>query len=51
MRSTSWVSKHQLLFEVFGGYFIQRTGGDTSGGKAQLFRLGENFLVLQAEFL
>jgi hypothetical protein len=38
-----------LLFEVFGGYLIQRTGRDARSGYAQLFRLGENFFVLQVE--
>ena len=41
----------KLFFEVFGGDFIQRTGGDSSGGNAQLFGLGEYFLVLQAKLL
>ena len=40
-----------LLFEVFGGNLIQRTGGDPCGGKTQCFRLGKNSFVLQAEFL
>jgi hypothetical protein len=40
-----------LLFEVFGGNLIQRTGCDPCGGKTQSFRLGENHFVLQAEFL
>jgi hypothetical protein len=40
----------ELVFEVFGGDLIQRAGRDPCGGNAQLFRLGENFFVLQAEF-
>ena len=45
------VSNDELLFEVLGRDFIQRTGCDASGGNAQLFRLGENLFVLQAELL
>jgi hypothetical protein len=40
-----------LLFEVFGSDFIEGAGGNTRGGNAQRFRLGENFFVLQAELL
>jgi hypothetical protein len=50
-RRTVGVSEGKLLFEVFGSDFIQRTGRNPGGGNAQLFRLGENFFVLQAEFL
>jgi hypothetical protein len=46
-----WIGQNQLLFEVLGSDFIQRTGRNPSGGNAQFLRLGENFLVLQAEFL
>jgi hypothetical protein len=41
----------ELLFQVFGGDLIQRTGSNASGGNAQFFRLRENFLVLEAELL
>jgi len=39
----------ELLFEIFGGDFIQRAGRHPRGGNAQFFRLGQNFFVLQAE--
>ncbi len=38
----------ELLFEVFGSNFIERTGSHF-GGNAQGLGLGENFFVLQAE--
>jgi hypothetical protein len=37
-----------LLLEVFGGDFIERTGGNLSAGNAQSLGFGENFFVLQA---
>jgi hypothetical protein len=45
------VQQDQLFFEVLGGDFIQRARRDASGNNAQLLGLGENFFVLQAEFL
>jgi hypothetical protein len=39
----------ELILEVFGGDFIQRTRGDPRGGNAQFLGLGQNFFVLQAE--
>jgi hypothetical protein len=30
----------ELVFQVFGGDFIERTGGDPRGGNAQFLRLG-----------
>jgi hypothetical protein len=44
-----WIGQNQLLFEVLGSDFIQRTGRNP-GGNAQFLRLGEDFFVLQAEF-
>jgi hypothetical protein len=43
------VGQHNLLFEVFGGDFIQRTRRHFGGGKAQRFGLVENLFVLQAQ--
>jgi hypothetical protein len=43
--------KDNLLFEVSGGDFIQRAGGDPGGGQAQFFRLGQDLFVVQAELL
>jgi hypothetical protein len=45
------VRQDELLFEIFGGNLIERTGGDPGGGKAQFFRLGQNLFVVQAELL
>ena len=41
--------QNELLFEVFGSDFIERTGGHTRRGNAQSFGLGEHFFVLQAK--
>jgi hypothetical protein len=41
----------ELLFEVFGSDLIERAGGNPRGRKVQLFGLGENLFVVQAELL
>jgi hypothetical protein len=41
----------EFVFEVLGGDLIQRAGRDLRGDNAQFLRLGQNFFVLQVEFL
>jgi hypothetical protein len=41
----------EFIFEVLGGDLIQRAGRDLRGDNAQFLRLGQNFFVLQVEFL
>jgi hypothetical protein len=40
-----------LVFEVFGGDFIERARGYAGESDAQFFGFGQNFLVLEPEFL
>jgi hypothetical protein len=42
---------YELLFEVLGCDLIQRAGGHLCGGNTQGLGFGENFFVLQAQFL
>ena len=43
--------KNQLLLEVLGSDFIERTRSDARGRNAQLLGFGQNFFVLQAKLL
>jgi hypothetical protein len=43
-----WIRQNKLLLEIFGRDLVQRAGSDLRRN-AQFFRLGQNFLVLQAE--
>jgi len=49
LNSALGIRENELLFEIFGGDFIQRTGRHPRGGNAQFLRLGKNFFVLQAK--
>jgi len=39
----------ELIFEIPGRDFIERTRGDPRADNAQFLRLGEHFFALQAE--
>jgi hypothetical protein len=45
------MGEFELILEVFSSDLIQGTGRYSRSGNAQLFRLGQNFFVSQAEFL
>ena len=40
----------QVIFEILGGDFIERTGGNPGSNNAHRLGLRENFHVLQAKF-
>jgi hypothetical protein len=44
------VIRQQVIFEILGGDFIERTGWGPGGSNAHRPGLRENFRVLQAEF-
>ena len=41
----------ELFFEKFRGDFVERAGGNLTGGYAQLLGLGQDLLVFQTKFL